>query len=62
MWKHKKKYRGRMFHGDYENMKNSLKREFVLSDGIREYRYRSWQVAIKEGWLKINAAKQRFWE
>lgn len=61
MWKHKEKYKGQVFKGDYETKGNG-ERIFNLTNGIREITFESWQRAVKAGWEKLNKKRESFWE
>lgn len=57
MWSHKKKWKGKKFIGDHEVKKVDGVHETwfhlnSLTTGKTVERYRSWQQAKKDGWVK----------
>lgn len=55
MWKHKSKFKGRVYFGSYQLTAKTQDRAFVLTAKLKNGKdhnlsFESWQHAVRDGW------------
>lgn len=62
MWVNKKKHLGYFFRGNYELKKNGETHFHLICTNKKgrkwEIKFRSWQAAVKAGWLRIGDSNE----
>jgi len=54
MWKHKTKFKGKLFQGSYQMTPKDRVFQLTMIGGTRKpISLESWQEAIKDGWIKV---------
>lgn len=53
MWKHSKKFKGKIFASSYEKSGKDRVFTLVYPGSKLAKSYESWQAAVKDGWFKV---------